>query len=289
MSARKRFEAAKSIERRYYSVIYKLMLPIIDHARPYADDVDEMARAFRLASLTPEYQRAARDAVLDMTMHINAESLRDWRAHIRQSHRGREIRQLLESEIQDNLSGRMRELIDFNAKILYNMPENIAVACARHLATESMQGRRASELSEALMIFLPHHTKAYARMVARTEVSRASSALTQARAEDLGIRWYEWKTSEDGSVRDSHRYMHEVLIPYAHAPIPEKLDKRVKLKKYPAPYHAGNYYNCRCYQAPIVDVNDVQFPHRVFNYRANRVERMTLRQFKRLQGIEEDA
>lgn len=287
MAARDRFKVAKSIENDYYGLIFKLVAPLVDKALPYSDDLEAMKRAMRVESMKPAYQRHARESVKEMATLVNNESMRDWRGLIRYKTKSAELRRLLESEINTNLKRRMQELIETNSNLLWYMPENLVNACIRHSATEAMQGRRASEIAEEIERFLPNHFRSYARTLARTEVSRASSALTQARAEDLGIDWYEWRTSEDASVRSSHRIMDRVLIPYKHAPIPEKLDKRNKVKAVPAPYHAGNYYNCRCYQAPLVDINDVPWPHKVYDWKQGRIVRMTLNQFRKYADIKE--
>ena len=96
---------------------------------------------------------------------------------------------------------------------------------------------------------------------ARTEVSKAQSALIRTRAEILNIQWYIWRTSQDERVRNSHKDMEGVLVSWKDPPSPEQLSK----SKYQyGKYHAGDIFNCRCYAEPIVDIRFVKFPCKVY-------------------------
>lgn len=82
-----------------------------------------------------------------------------------------------------------------------------------------------------------------ARLIARTEVSRAAATFTQARARYAGSEGYIWRTSGDGDVRDTHRKMNGRFVRWDDPP---KTDKNL------APYHAGCGPNCRCYPDPVL-------------------------------------
>lgn len=286
MARRKRYEVAKSIEKKYDTLIKKLLEPIEKEALKYVDDTAKFEQILRNASNSPTFKQKAAQAAREIATMIYNENERDWRNAAFKSARGKEIRQAMEKEIGGNLKKRMEELIKYNTSLIVTLPRNISDGVVRHVNSEALKGKRASEIAEEIQKFFPRHSRASAQLIARTETSKFSSALTQARAEDLGIEWYEWNTSEDASVRDSHRLMDKVLVNYKHPPVPEKLDKRLRLKKYPAPYHAGNIYNCRCFQAPLTQLSDVRFPKKVYNWKKNKIETMTLAQFKKFSGIE---
>jgi uncharacterized protein with gpF-like domain len=54
----------------------------------------------------------------------------------------------------------------------------------------------------------------------------------------------------------------------------------------PKPYHAGNIYNCRCYIEPLTDLDDINFPHKVYNWKQDKIETMTLNQFREFNNLE---
>lgn len=67
-----------------------------------------------------------------------------------------------------------------------------------------IEGGRADEIS-GLIMATGQVTKVRADTIARTEVSRASTIFTKARAESLGSEGYIWRSAEDADVRDRHR------------------------------------------------------------------------------------
>ncbi len=286
MSTRERYKIAKSIEKKYDTLIQKLLEPIEKEALRYTDDITKFKQVLKNATNSPTYKRKVQQAIREIATMIYDENERDWRNGAFKSARGKEIRQAMEREIGTTLKKRMEELIKYNTALIVTLPRNISAGVVRHINSQALKGIRASEMESEIKKFFPQHSRASAQLIARTETSKFSSALTQARAEDLGIEWYEWNTSEDASVRSSHRLMDKVLVNYKHAPVPEKLNKKLRLKKYPAPYHAGNIYNCRCFQSPLTQLSDVRFPKKVYNWKKNKIETMTLAQFKRFSGIE---
>jgi SPP1 gp7 family putative phage head morphogenesis protein len=85
-------------------------------------------------------------------------------------------------------------------------------------------------------------SKNRANLIARTEVARTASVLTQARAEHIGSEGYIWRTSNDSDVRHSHREMNGK---YVRWDTPPRLSDGTVT-------HAGQIYNCRCYPEPVI-------------------------------------
>lgn len=81
-----------------------------------------------------------------------------------------------------------------------------------------------------------------AKLIARTEVARTASVLTQARAEHIGSEGYIWRTSNDSDVRHSHKEMNGR---YVRWDTPPRLSDGTVT-------HAGQIYNCRCYPEPVI-------------------------------------
>lgn len=81
-----------------------------------------------------------------------------------------------------------------------------------------------------------------ATLIARTEVARTASLLTEARATHIGSEGYIWRTSGDADVRESHDEMEGVYVRWDTPPTLS--DGTVT--------HAGQIYNCRCYPEPVI-------------------------------------
>ena len=80
-------------------------------------------------------------------------------------------------------------------------------------------------------------------LIARTEVARTASGLTEARARHVGSDGYFWRTAKDADVRDSHRQMEGKFVKWNEPPTLS--DGTVT--------HAGQIYNCRCYAEPVIN------------------------------------
>jgi uncharacterized protein with gpF-like domain len=70
--------------------------------------------------------------------------------------------------------------------------------------------------------------------------------------------------------------MDKVLVRWSDPPSPEALDGEKSYGK----YHAGEIFNCRCFPEPVIDFDDVTWPHKV--YSGGQIQMMTLAQFKQL-------
>lgn len=75
-----------------------------------------------------------------------------------------------------------------------------------------------------------------ARMIARTEIGRATGALTQARALAVGSEGYWWRT-KGSSTRPSHKKMKDVFVRWDNPPTLDGMTG-----------HAGCLPNCECWQ-----------------------------------------
>lgn len=118
-----------------------------------------------------------------------------------------------------------------------------AAAKIHALALENLiSGQRAGSIVDALME-IANITKTRADLIARTETARASSGLTQIRANAVGSEGYIWRTSRDSLVRDSHAALEGKYIKWDSPP---KTDNGI------SPYHAGQGPNCRCYPEPVI-------------------------------------
>ena len=236
---------------------------------------------------TPDFIRISEAIALKMVTGLFDDTGRTWREAARNSGKGREIYQALQKELLGGRGARIRELVQENADLISTLPKNIADDVAAYVDREAMKGRRASDIADEIRRMFPEKTRARAELIARTQVSMTQTKLVQARAEDLGLDWYVWRAcggnNGDGRTRSSHRHMSGVLIRWSDPPAPEDLFplRRVDGSPYNntlGHYHAGCCPNCRCYPEPVVDLDLLKFPIRV--YQNGHVERMSRKRFE---------
>ncbi len=89
-------------------------------------------------------------------------------------------------------------------------------------------------------------TRSRAVLIARTEVARTASMLSQARATAAGITHYIWQTSGDTDVRPGHRAMQGKVCSYASPPAVNENGRIMR-------HHPGQIWNCRCWAEPLVE------------------------------------
>ncbi len=230
--------------------------------------------------IKPAFNRYAYEVARKMVTNLYVGNAKNWRQAARESGKTKIIYEALRRELQGPVGGAVNFQIQRNAELIKTLPQNIATQVNDFIAQESFKGRRASDIARDIQQMFPDSSRAKAALIARTEVSKTSTALTRARAESIGIAWYEWRTSEDSRVRSSHRHMDRILVSWDDPPSPERL---LSIKNSPSPYHAGQIYNCRCYPAPVIDFNRLQWPHKVFS--SGSITTMTKAQFSKLIDI----
>jgi len=86
-------------------------------------------------------------------------------------------------------------------------------------------------------------TAGRATLIARTETSRVSTLLTQARAQHVGSEEFVWRTSGDSDVRPSHKALNGKTFRWDAPPLCDAPDHRAL---------PGCIWNCRCYAEPII-------------------------------------
>jgi SPP1 gp7 family putative phage head morphogenesis protein len=222
----------------------------------------------------------ARRMARRMITQLRVSNARSWRVAAEKSSRGREIFALLQNEMRGNVGGRVREIVSENSRLISSIPEKLREEVNHEIARLEREGERPSFVAAFLRRRIPELTKVRAALVARTEVGKASTALTRARAEELDIPGYQWQTSKDSRVRPSHRLMQGVLVLWDDPPSPEALANEGSRIGY---YHAGGAPNCRCDTYPIVSLDRIEFPARV--YSRGGIRRMGRAAFVNFSGI----
>lgn len=154
---------------------------------------------------------------------------------------GLDMRRLLAS---DGTGSAVRERIAENVRLIQSIVTH-ARDQVSELVTESMaSGMRAEDLAKRIE-HVGEVSKSRARVIAATEVSKAGTALTKARAEACGSEGYIWRTVRDGATRPSHRAMEGKFVRWDDPPVLDNMRG-----------HAGEFPNCRCYPEPVLKRDD---------------------------------
>lgn len=226
------------------------------------------------------FERGIEETVRRMITGTSVVNARTWRSAASQSTQGRHILAALKREMKGSVGVRVNELIERQVAYIQGLSGDFIRRAAMIAATQQREGKRAEAIVETLEKRMPGMVKSRLKMIARTEVGRAEMALTQARAEGLGLRWYEWNTSEDSRVRPSHEKLDKVLVAFTDPPNPEQLSHE---RSYFGHYHPGTVPNCRCLSLPLLSVNEVRWPHKVYEH--GRIHYFSRSEFERYYGM----
>lgn len=242
------------------------------------EDPIEIVRKIQEFTFSDEFDRYCMAEAGKMVTHLFTDAGRTWRQAAKANGQGQMIYNALMKEMQGPMGYIVNDLTRSNARLIKTLPLDIARHVNQHILNESLKGKRASDIANEIKLLFPAKSKARANLIARTEVGKTSTALTQARSEILNIPAYIWRTSEDQRVRDAHQLMEGVIIFWDDAPNPERLDHEKNVKH--GPYQAGCIWNCRCYPEPIINLDLVKWPAKVHYH--GQIVRMARKQFERL-------
>lgn len=155
------------------------------------------------------------------------------------------IRQtLLQADVRPTMEDMVREQIELITSLPTDASQRVS-ELAQHAFAE---GSRGEEIRKEIMR-TGEVTESRATLIARTEVARTSSTLTQARAKIVGSQEYVWRTAGDADVRYGHKQMDGKVCRWDNPPaVNEGTAKNPRIMH----HHPGEIWNCRCYPEPII-------------------------------------
>lgn len=269
----KEFHATKRLQREYEKAIARITKRVLAPKKP-EQTLQEWLAEIAAKSQAQDVRSAAEFVAGRMVAQVNAKNARTWREAAARSQKTRRLYKLMQAELEGPVGQRLRQLRKENADYITSVAPVAAEMLTREITKAQLAGARPETIAKMARARFPQLLRSRVNLIARTETQKASAVLTRARAEHAGAQWAEWLTSEDQRVRKSHKKMNGVLIPYFDPPSPEALaGEKSTLGK----YGPGECPNCRCSAAPLLEVDDVSWPHRV--YWGGRVQHMRRDQF----------
>lgn len=159
-----------------------------------------------------------------------------WMRQSREIHAG--LKDLIERQSAGHV---LQDFLDRQVHYITSLPIE-AGQRVQALAKEAViGGRRPSEIAEEIARS-GEVSASRATLIARTEVARTASMLTQTRALGIGATHYIWRTSKDSHVRASHKAMEGQVCELANPPLLADGTRT----------HPGQIFNCRCTMRVIV-------------------------------------
>ena len=241
------------------------------------DDKEKYINDMRNFQNSEPFNSFVYSAVRRMVTPIAVQNMRTWRMAAKKATRNPYLYRLLMREINQGLKSDIEIQIEENASLIKTLPTDVAKKVTKDISDMALKGMRASEIAKVIREQTDRYSRASAKLIARTEVSKTTAALTKARCDNLDLHWYVWRTMEDGDrVRKSHRIMEGVLVNWNEPPSPEALAGEKSVGN----YHAGNIWNCRCYPEPLIEIDDISWPHKV--YTNGKIQTMGKMQFEQM-------
>lgn len=228
---------------------------------------------------------ASTNIAINMVSRVNVVNVKSWREAALKSQSSRYIYELLRQEISGPIGIRVKQLVLENIKILGQIPADVSDILAEEIARAQQQGTRPEAIEDLLKHRFTDIMSWKIAQIARTQSSSASTALTRARSEELGLPCFIWDTSEDRRVRPSHRIMDGVVVFWNDLPSPESL---IGQKSSFGKYAPGDCTNCRCYPRPILTLEDIfsKKTNLIKVYTDGKIIKMTRVNFSKKSGIE---
>jgi len=110
------------------------------------------------------------------------------------------------------------------------------------------QGRLWTDIAKEVQEIGPALTKQKAELIARDQIGKLNSTLTREKQQGAGIDLYEWQTSRDERVRDSHQVMEGLICRWDDRDLySDDGGKTWKIRTSEMPIaHPGEEIQCRC-------------------------------------------
>lgn len=181
----------------------------------------------------------ARATVTRMLAEVNNRDARMW------AEQAQAMGIALRKELHGAPTGQaMRKLMEEQVTLIKSLPTEAGKRVHELVIKGLEDSVRADEIAREIRRS-GEVTESRAKLIARTEVARSASTLTQARAEHIGSTQYVWRTSGDSDVRPGHKAMNGKVCEWANPPAVNENGRVMH-------HHAGAIWNCRCYCEPII-------------------------------------
>jgi SPP1 gp7 family putative phage head morphogenesis protein len=233
------FKQVRAAFNRYGSNLRQVARHVKDLINPFdPTNEDDMRRLGQLITqysdmLTPWAEATA-------TRFINDVAQRDERAWFKTA---KDLGVALRDEVRHTpIGATVYRLIDDQVRMIKDIPLEAGREMQELAFEAATGGKRYDEITPRIKE-IHEMTDNRATLIARTEASKAQSAITRARAEFIGSTHYIWHAAMDYATRPMHKELNGHEFSWADPPVAEEGGDR---------HHPGDFPNCRCWAEPII-------------------------------------
>ena len=241
------------IERRYFNGINQFKTKLNKILKTYSA-LSDILKGISDYAESDEFKQVAYNEALQMVASTSVTNARTWKEAAKKSTKGRQIYEALRDETSQ--SRVFNGLVKENATLIKSVPPYVADKITDYVHKETIKGRRPEDIAKEIRQYAPELSENRAKLIARTEASKAQTAIIQSRASRLSMNYYFWDGVMDQRERPSHKIMQGVICDFRNPPAPEAI---LGIKSTLGHYHAGNCPNCRCSPVPILDQDDAEY------------------------------
>lgn len=216
-------------------------------ADAWADYIESAIQGIRLSAEDILYR--GRRMVVQLAEQTATFAKRPWQ-HVAEAQTGVNIFQQ-----EKWLSPLLESWAKENVKLISSIEEQYLGRVAQRAQDMVRQGRSVKQFSEELAKEYDV-AAARARLIARTEMAKLNGQITKARQQSLGGNEYDWMTSADERVRESHKVLNGKICRYDDPTVyrnegETEWRKRESIGGYVG--DPGEDFQCRCVAAARIE------------------------------------
>ena len=140
-------------------------------------------------------------------------------------------------DVRGQMSGQIEHFQEWSQSLIKKAARDYSNQIADVLNDPDTWGLRIEEI-EALLVERGNVSESRAALIARDQTSKLNSKINESRQRNAGVNAYEWSTSNDERVRDTHAANEGKTFTWGNPPV-ETGDP-------------GDDVNCRCVAVPII-------------------------------------
>ena len=129
-----------------------------------------------------------------------------------------------------------------NAKLIQSVPEELIAELEKDLIAQTAAGVSFQDMVDSVSKTFDI-SAGRAKTLVKTETSKISAAMTEARIRDLGCSQYIWHSAFLGTSRESHEALEGQQFDYDNPPQPDEWEEAG---------NAGELINCYCWPEPVL-------------------------------------